>query len=186
MVGHGLCIRHLRMLAFDLETTGLDASVDQITCAAVYDPQAGIERVFFFPLGDDPEIFMGLLDGAERLCSFNGAGFDLRFIATQFRPSQARVIAWRLKLHDIFVACKWGAGVSFPLQALLDANSLPGKTGSGRDAIALFEEGRWDELGEYCMNDTKMTHEVSSLDCIILPKARFLTMTPHGEFRALA
>jgi hypothetical protein len=172
------------MLAFDLETTGLDPQVDQVTCAAVYDPLAGIERVFLFPVGDDPEAFMVLLDQAERLCSFNGAGFDLQFIAACFQPVEARVAAWRLKLHDVYVACKWGAGISFPLQALLDVNGLPGKTGSGKDAITLFEQGRWEELGAYCLNDTKITHMVSSLDPIVLPKTRFMTMTPHGEFRS--
>jgi hypothetical protein len=171
------------MLAFDLETTGLDPRVAEITCAAVYDPQAGIEAVFLFPLGDDPEAFMALLDGAERLCSFNGAGFDLQFIASRFSPHEDRVAAWRLKLHDIYVACKWGIGISFPLQALLDANGLPGKTGSGREAITLFEQERWEELGAYCLNDTKITHTVSSLDHILLPKTRFITMTPSGEFR---
>lgn len=170
------------MLAFDLETTGLDPAVDQITCAAAYDPDAGIERVFFFLNGDDPEEFMGLLDNAERLCAFNGASFDLPFIAARLGPDVSRVGRWRLKLHDVFVACKWGIGVTFPLQCLLDVNGLPGKTGEGRDAIKLYHAGDWDALGQYCLNDTRRTHQVSSLGSIILPKTRCLLLDSWGNF----
>ena len=173
------------MLAFDLETTGLDPATDQITCAAVCDPDAGIERVFFFLRGDDPEEFMGLLDNAERLCAFNGASFDLPFIAARLGPTPARVGSWRLKLHDVYVACKWGIGVTFPLQALLDLNGIPGKTGQGKDAIKLFHAGDWDALGLYCLNDTRRTHQVSSLASIILPKTRSLLLDPRGIFRGL-
>ena len=170
------------MLAFDLETTGLDPARDQITCAAVYDPVQGIERVFFFTLGDDPETFMRLLDRADRLCAFNGAEFDMAFIASRLHASAARVRSWRLKLHDVYVACKWGLGVTFPLQALLEANHLQGKTGSGADAVTLFHEKRWTELGDYCLHDTRMTHRVSSLDVIALPKCTGVCLLPTGLF----
>ena len=172
------------MLAFDLETTGLDPVKDLITCAAVFDPTAGIERVFMFPWGDDPEEFMGLLDRAPRLCAFNGAAFDLPFIFSQFGPSSERVAAWRLKLHDVYVACKWGLGVTFPLQTLLELNGLPGKTGSGKEAIAFFLSCNRDALAEYCMHDTRMTHQVSSLGSILVPKlVGGLALGLDGEFR---
>lgn len=174
------------MLAFDLETTGLDPYQHRITCAAVYDPDAGIERVFFFPLGDDPEAFMLLLDQADRLCAFNGAAFDLHFIAVTLSPSLKRLSSWRLKLHDVFVSCKWGLGITFSLQSLLEANGLSGKTGSGKDAIHLFQAERWVELGEYCMNDTRMTHRVSSLHAVLLPKAKHVVLGSNGSFSALS
>jgi hypothetical protein len=158
------------MLSFDLETTGLDPVKDRITCAAVCDPDAGIERIFFFHLGDSAEEFMRLLDQADCLCAFNGAEFDLPFIHAQLGPPLSRVRAWRLKLHDVFVACKWGVGVTFTLQKLLDANGLPGKNGSGLDAVHLYVDEKWALLGEYCLNDTRVTHLVSSMDRIVLPR----------------
>ena len=59
------------MLAFDLETSGLNPREALITCAAVSDPDAGIERVFFFA-----RLEGGLL---VLLCLGEGlaAGFDL-------------------------------------------------------------------------------------------------------------
>lgn len=173
------------MLAFDLETTGLDPHKDTITCAAVYDPGAGLERVFFFVKGDAPEDFMALLDQATTLCAFNGASFDIPFIVASFSPPAARVAKWRLKLLDVYVACKWGLGVTFPLQALLEQNGLAGKTGTGGDAVRLFQQGRWDELGSYCLNDTRMTHHVSSRVPVLLPRCQGLTLSlARGDFVA--
>jgi hypothetical protein len=183
------------MLAFDLETTGLDPRKGLITCAAVSDPEAGVERVFFFvrlennllvPMLDEAEEFMALLDGAARLCAFNGARFDLPFIEHYLRPGAARVLAWRLKLHDVFEACKLAIGVTFSLDALLAHNGVPGKTGSGCHAIQLAKEGRWEELREYCLNDTRMTHRVSSRPGVLLPGCPGMALDlQHGLFRAI-
>jgi hypothetical protein len=145
-----------------------------------------MKRVFFFLGGgkeDEPESFMRLLDNADRLCAFNGAAFDIPFIAYRFSPTVERVAAWRLKLNDVYVACKWGLGVTFPLQALLECNGLQGKTGSGGDAIRFSAEGRWDELGAYCLHDTYMTHLVSSQRGMVLPKCPGLTLSlTDGRF----
>jgi hypothetical protein len=171
------------MLAFDLETTGKDIALDQITCAGVYDPDAGIKRFFIFALGDDPEEFMRLLDQADRLCAFNGVRFDIPLIERCFGPSAARVSAWRLKLHDVFEACKLALDITFSLQSLLELNGIPGKTGSGLDAIQLALDKDWPSLGEYCLNDTQKTHAVSSLEHILLPKTHGgLFMTHRGVF----
>ena len=171
------------MLAFDLETTGLDPHTDKITCAAAYDPDAGIDRAFLLGRGEDPEEFLALLDAADRLCAFNGARFDLAFLRHSLGVSAERVRSWRLKLHDVFEACKLALNITFSLDALLELNGLPGKTGSGCDAIRLAAERRWPELREYCLNDTRRTFAVSTLACIRLPKTRGgITLDPHGRF----
>jgi hypothetical protein len=170
------------MLAFDLETTGLDPVRDTITCAAVYDPEKGIEEIFFFVCEDEREAFMCLLDDADRLCAFNGAGFDIPFIVAKFSPPSERVKKWRVKLHDVFLACKWGLGVTFSLQQLLEHNGVPGKTGTGENAIVLAREGRTRELGQYCMNDTRATYRVSALASIVIPRCKSFRMRQHGLF----
>ena len=182
------------MLAFDLETSGLDPRRHLITCAAVSDPEAGLERVFFFarleaggelvPALDDAEEFMAMLDAADRLCAFNGARFDLPFLQHQLGAPAGRLAAWRRKLHDVFEGCKLALGVTFPLRDPLDLNGLPGKTGSGADAVGLARAGDWARLGEYCLNDTRVTHRVSSLDRILLPRTRGLFMDARGMFHA--
>lgn len=171
------------MLAFDLETTGLDPRVDRITCASAYDPATGIERTFVLGRGDSPSEFLSLLDGADRLCAFNGARFDLAFLQYSLGVSSARIRSWRLKLHDVYEACRLAIGVTFSLDALLEANGLQGKTGSGRDAVVMARDGRWEDLAKYCLEDSRLTHSVSSLDRIRLPRTRGMCLTSCGEFK---
>jgi hypothetical protein len=171
------------MLAFDLETTGVEINTDLIMCAAVYDPDAGIEKYFIFPLGDDPEEFMKLLDQADRLCAFNGARFDIPLIEKRFQPAASRVSAWRLKLHDVYEACKLALDITFTLDSLLELNGIPGKTGTGLEAVQLAIDEKWEFLGDYCLNDTKKTHHVSSLSRILLPKTQnSLMFGSNGRF----
>lgn len=170
------------MLSFDLETTGLNPRTDRITCAAAYDPDAGIDRAFLLGRGEDPSEFLALLDAADRLCAFNGARFDLAFLRHSLGVSAQRVRSWRLKLHDVYEGCRLGLGVTFPLDALLAANGLDGKTGSGKEAVVMARDGRWEELAEYCLDDARATHRVSSLARITLPGTHGLFMTSRGEF----
>lgn len=163
------------MLAFDLETTGLDPAVDRVTCASVYAGD-GAGRVFFFggdgrPCDgtDTPEAFFALLDGAARLCAFNGARFDIPFLQARYALTDARVGAWVLKLCDLYEACRLAFGSAFSLNALLAANGMESKTGTGGDAVALARAGRWGELGAYCLQDAAKTHAVSRLARVLLP-----------------
>ncbi len=162
-----------RMLAVDIETTGLDPRVDDVTCACAYDPGDGVARAFVF--GRDGaaarEEFLGLLDSAPRLCAFNGARFDLPFLARRWGLGADRVGAWVRKLVDPFEASKLALGRTFSLDRLLAANGLAGKTGSGLHAVRLAREGRWEELAEYCMHDTRMTHAAAAMPALRLPEA---------------
>lgn len=171
------------MLAFDLETTGVSFLTDRIICAAACDPCQGLERTFVFPLGDAPEDFMRLLDGADRLCSFNGARFDIPFMVVQWGVPAARAHGWRVKLHDVFEACRSAFRCTFKLQDLLAHNGLPGKSGTGAEAVGLAERGEWERLREYCLTDTLRTHAVSSLDPILLPRLPGIALAPDGRFR---
>lgn len=74
------------MLAFDIETEGLDSRFDKITVASIYDAESGISRTFNFIADKSPDQkerndFVRALDEADMLCSFNGVRFDIPFIA---------------------------------------------------------------------------------------------------------
>jgi len=117
------------MLAFDIETTGLNPIRHEVTCACVFDGESGLERSFLFMRDTDPalrEEFMALLDEAETLCAFNGARFDIPFLMRSWGIPGERVAGWMVKLIDVFEACKLARGVTFSLNALLQANGLEG------------------------------------------------------------
>ena len=165
------------MLAFDIETTGLNRYRDRITCACAYDPDRGIAAKFIFRTfiepgsggEDDPEAFMRLLDEAPTLSAFNGVNFDIPFICAHWRVHPARAGGWARKLVDVFHTCKKGIDRTFSLNALLDKNALGSKNGCGGNALVLAREERWDELAEYCLHDCVKTWEVTTLPTILLP-----------------
>ena len=174
-VGSGAWYLHVppgRLLAVDIETTGLDPRVDDVTCACAFDPEGGVSRAFVF--GRDGaaarEEFLALLDAAPRLCAFNGVRFDLPFLARRWGIGPERVGGWVRKLVDPFEASKLALARTFSLDRLLAANGLSGKTGHGLHAVALAREGRWDELADYCMHDTRMTHAAAALPALRLPE----------------
>jgi hypothetical protein len=170
------------MLAFDLETTGLDPVTCSVTAACLFggpDPAAPITKTFLFK-GEDKaldlalrEELMQMLDEAPILCAFNGVRFDIPFLQQAWGVEPARAQAWRVKTFDIFEASKLALNQTFGLDRLLAANGLESKTGTGMKAIVMAMEGRWDELGDYCMQDTRMTYIVSTLPVIILPLNTF-------------
>ena len=156
------------MLSFDIETTGLNPT-DRITAACAYDPVEKIQATFIFPTGGDPEEFMQLLDNAQTLCAFNGARFDIPFIQRAWGVPEDRVARWILKLVDVYDMCYLVFKKGFSLNRLLTLNQIPVKTGDGKEAIELALQNKWQELGDYCMQDTIKTHTVTSLPVIKLP-----------------
>lgn len=189
------------MLAFDLETSGLDISCAHIMCASVYDPDAGISQVFMFCMGDSVDEFLDLLDHADRLCAFNGARFDIPMIQQYFQVlfgfylflfqttltcfrqvENSRVSKWRLKLHDVFEACKLALDCTFSLDTLLALNGLPTKSGSGIEALQMIRTHDWERLRHYSIRDAELTYLVSMLDKIKIPRVNGIYLTNKGEF----
>ena len=161
------------MVAFDIETTGLDPSRHRITCACLH--SHGLSKTFLFKgevEADDIKLqdeFLAHLDAAPRLCAFNGVRFDIPFICKAWNIPAERAGGWVRKTLDVFEASKLALGKTFSLDRLLEANGLEGKSGSGLQAIEYAREGKWDQLGPYCMQDTRMTYLATSQHFTALP-----------------
>ena len=130
------------MLAFDIETEGLDPLKHRITVACVYDPKKSIKQSFNLLLGGDEEAesFMKCLDEADSLCSFNGPRFDLPFIISRYKVPHSRYKYWFAKLFDYFEVCKLVFGSSCSLNNLLIANGMEIKTSTGLQAVEWARE----------------------------------------------
>ncbi len=119
------------MIAFDIETMGLDPDTHRITAACLYGamdgprpgqrvirnagaPSTHVVRTFVFT-NEDPEVdlalreeFMAHLDSARSLCAFNGILFDIPFLQRAWDIPHVRVEAWVVKTFDLYEACKLG------------------------------------------------------------------------------
>jgi DNA polymerase III alpha subunit (gram-positive type) len=172
------------MLAFDIETTGLSKNRDRITVTAIYDEEHELSRTFCFVELAGTEVvyrkdyleiaeeFMQFLDDDDMLCAFNGVGFDIPFIQMQFNVSAERVQRWVMKTLDIHQICKTVLAPkrTFGLNHVLGVNGFDVKTGDGLIAVKQAHAGLWDELQEYCMDDARLTYDVSCLNRILIPE----------------
>ncbi len=176
------------MLAIDIETTGLNPQENPlnplappVTAVSLYSTCPSKQKTFIFKSSaNDPtadldeeermreEIF-ARLDEAPRLCAFNGIRFDIPFLKTAWNIPNERVEAWILKTFDVFEACKIALNRTFPLKKLLAANGMESKTGTGLGAIQLAQTFQWEALGDYCMQDTRLTFLASAQRTIVLP-----------------
>ena len=162
------------MVAFDIETEGFNPLKQRITAAAVYNG-CGLCKVFVFKNEDADEDaalrdeFIDILEAAPRLCAFNGIRFDIPYIIKHWQLDPVLAERWVRKTVDIFEACKLGLCQTFKLSQLLAVNNMESKTGSGAEAVGLAKEKRWDELGAYCLQDTRLTYLVTAQMGVILP-----------------
>ncbi len=162
------------MVAFDIETEGLNPLKQRITAAAVYNG-SGLCKVFVFKNEDAEEDaalrdeFIGILESAPRLCAFNGVRFDIPYIVKHWQLDPGVAEGWVRKTVDIFEACKLGLRQTFKLSQLLAVNNMESKTGSGAEAVELAKQKKWDELGAYCLQDTRLTYLATAQMGVILP-----------------
>jgi uncharacterized protein YprB with RNaseH-like and TPR domain len=135
---------HGIMLAWDIETTGLNKHKDLVTVISFYDPEANIDCVLrFVDLNFDCELvyaddylekvakMVDLLDNAKYLCAYNSTSFDSPFIQIQFKLDNAKVQSWIEKTFDILEITRRGFGRTFNLNSCLALNNFDvGKSGS--------------------------------------------------------
>jgi hypothetical protein len=158
------------MLAFDIETTGLDRERCLVTVVCTEDFRTGERRAYEFGRvaaeGDCGReraqltaALVAAFDGAESLCAFNGVRFDVPFLHKALRLPEATVAGWLLKTTDILEACRmelFGPRHTFSLNLLCEHNGVQVKSSSGCEAVRMAADGRWQELRDYCADDVRI------------------------------
>lgn len=118
-----------------------------------------------YVLGEDLDTFRKLLADHEYVIGFNSRNFDDRLLAA----NGIEVKTDYDLLEEVRIAAGWGAtydtvpqGYSYSLDAIARANGMA-KTGSGALAPQLWQQGRHQEVIDYCLNDVNITHEILKL-----------------------
>lgn len=96
-----------------------------------------------------------LLIDATLIVGFNHLHFDMPVLQPYLS-----IDTKRLPCFDILADLEKRIGHRVGLDAIAQATLGVGKTASGLDAIRYYQEGRWEELKAYCLNDVKVTKGV--------------------------
>mgnify|MGYP002144681688 CR=1 FL=1 len=132
------------------------------------------------------EALGAVLDAAPRLACFNGSRFDLPFLQVQLGFAPARVGAWVCKCFDLFDIAKGVLRTTFSLDKALRLNGLESKSASGLQAVAWARDPeRWDDLEAYCMQDTRLTFELSQRARIELPGGDYCIEQDGARWRVV-
>lgn len=94
-----------------------------------------------------------MLSSCKQHVAFNGRRFDMLVMKQHFKDDAEYDKALE-RLSDPFYDLSVIAPYS--LNALLKANKLTSKSGSGKDAPVLWETKRYDDLENYCMDDVRL------------------------------
>jgi hypothetical protein len=155
------------MLAFDIETTGLDPASSVVTVVCTEDFRTGERRAYEFGrvracepqnealLRDE---LIRALDEAAMLCALNGVRFDIPFLHSPeaFGKDDGRLAPQDYRHPRSRPPWPLRPGAHLRPQLLCQHNQVPVKAGSGLQAIKFVQEHKWDELQRYYADDVRI------------------------------
>ncbi len=107
-----------------------------------------------------------LFAGARRIVGFSMNRYDIPVLTHYFRRLKAgmpRPNLWEMERVDLLEEIELATGHRISLARLAEANLGATKTHHGSEAGALYDQGKMEELKEYCLNDVKLTKDLYDL-----------------------
>lgn len=159
-----MTVTHGRYVVLDIETQRGFNEVDRkklhllkISVACLYDSKTG-EYLSF----EEKEIHKleEILKSADLVIGFNIRDFDFEVLA----PYVITPVK-NFPMLDLMVEVEKVRGHRVSLQSVAQATLNASKSGTGWDALALYKEGRMDELKKYCIDDVRLTKDIYEYGC---------------------
>ena len=104
---------------------------------------------------------------AKTIIGFASNRYDIPVLNLYFRrwaqDEDPELDLWRKKRIDLLEIVESATGKRVSLSHLAELNLGEKKDRQGHEAITLFEEGRIEELKEYCLKDVRLTKELYDL-----------------------
>jgi DEAD/DEAH box helicase domain-containing protein len=145
------------ILVFDIETIGNISSpnfVDemQITVVGVYNYAKDEYKTYFLEELSDLEAD---LKQANLLVGFNNDHFDTPILNKYYQFDLFSIASF-----DILREFRANTGKRLGLDAIASMTLGTNKSGTGSNAMSLYQEGKLEDLADYCINDVKLTKDI--------------------------
>ena len=145
------------ILVFDIETIGNISSpnfVDemQITVVGVYNYAKDEYKTYFLEELSDLELD---LKQANLLVGFNNDHFDTPILNKYYQFDLFSIASF-----DILREFRANTGKRLGLDAIASMTLGTSKSGTGSNAMILYNDGKLEELAKYCLNDVKLTKDI--------------------------
>jgi DEAD/DEAH box helicase domain-containing protein len=145
------------IIVFDIETIGNISTpnfVDsmQITVVGVYNYAKNEYKTYFLEELSELE---DELKQAHLLVGFNNDHFDTPILNKYFNLDLFSIASF-----DILREFRAKTGKRLSLDAIASMTLGSSKSGTGENAMVLYQEAKLKELADYCLNDVKLTKDI--------------------------
>jgi DEAD/DEAH box helicase domain-containing protein len=157
-------------LVFDIETQNFftDPDVGWDNFAALKISAVGVysyvyDKYFAFEESEIEKV-VDLFNTSRTLVGFSMNRYDVPVLNLYFqRLNVPAPNIWEKERIDLLEEIEMAAGQRVSLSKLAEVNLGVKKDRHGSEAIALYRDGKMDELKAYCLNDVKLTKELYDL-----------------------
>lgn len=150
----------LKKIVLDLETQKLFEEVGgrgknhllKISVVGIYDYST--DKYQIYREHEIPKL-SALLQTADQIIGYNIKDFDFEVLQPYLNFNIHEV-----PYLDLLQEIDKVLGHRIKLEDVAQGTLGKGKSGSGKDAILYFRQGRWDNLEKYCLDDVKVTRQI--------------------------
>lgn len=147
----------MRRITFDIETIGSfqnggDFSNLEVSVVGVYDSQT--KKLTSYAQEEFKDMWP-LFEAADMLVGYNSEHFDIPILNRYYAGDLSKI-----KHVDLLKEVKNVLGRRLKLDNLAEATLGVNKSGNGLDAVTWWEQGLYDKVRQYCMDDVKITDDL--------------------------
>lgn len=149
----------MRAITFDIETANAfptlargDFSRMEISVVGVHDSET--KQLTSYTKEEFNQLWP-IIERADMLIGFNSDSFDIPLL-NRYYPGDLT----RIKSLDLLTEVSNVLGRRVRLQSLAEATLGVGKSGHGLQAVEWWQQGEYEKVREYCMDDVKITRQI--------------------------
>lgn len=149
----------MREITFDIETKNLipalarqDITRLDLSIVGIHDTETG--EYTSYSQEELPKLWP-IIEKADVLIGFNSDSFDIPLL-NHYYPGDLT----KIRSLDLLVEVHKALGRRIRLQSLAEATLGHGKSADGIKAVEWWQQGLYDKVREYCLQDVKITREL--------------------------
>lgn len=149
----------MREITFDIETSNVlpslarqDVTRLDLAVVAIHDSET--DEYSSYDQSELPKLWP-ILEQADTLIGFNSDSFDIPLL-NKYYPGDLT----KIRSIDLMIEVQKVLGRRIRLQSLAEATLKVGKSGDGLQSVRWWQEGLYEKVREYCIQDVKITRDL--------------------------
>ncbi len=149
----------MREITFDIETANAfptlsrgDLSRMELAVIAIHDSETGEYSSYS---KEELTKLWPIIETADVLIGYNSDSFDIPLLNNYYPGDLTKI-----RSLDLLVEVQKALGRRLRLQSLAEGTLKVGKSGDGLQSVRWWQEGLYDKVREYCIQDVRLTRRL--------------------------